>query len=141
MERAETSPIAGLRASGSAIEGGSAAVVLLLVGAAIFLLVGCLQSTAFAQYTVQGLALGSVYGALALALVLIYRATHVINFAQGELAMLTTYIAYQLMLWGLSYWAAFAATLAIAFALGTALQVTVIRPVQRSVIAVVIVTV
>ena len=86
MERAETSPIAGLRARGGAIDGGSAAVVLLLIGAAIFLLVGCLRSTAFAQYTVQGLALGSVYGALALALVLIYRATHVINFAQGEMA-------------------------------------------------------
>jgi branched-chain amino acid transport system permease protein len=141
MERAETSPLAGLRARGSAIDGGSAAVVLLLTGAAIFLLVGCLQSEKFAQYTVQGLALGSVYGALALALVLVYRATHVINFAQGELAMLTTYIAYQLMQWGLSYWAAFAATLAIAFALGTALQVTLIRPVQHSVIAVVIVTV
>jgi branched-chain amino acid transport system permease protein len=141
MERAETSPIAGLRARGSAIDGGSAAVVLLLIGAAIFLLIGCLRSTAFAQYTVQGLALGSVYGALALALVLIYRATHVINFAQGELAMLTTYIAYELMLKGLSYWEAFAATLAIAFVLGTLLQVTLIRPVQRSVIAVVIVTV
>src|SRR3954468_8418971 len=141
MERVETSPIAGLRARGSAIDSGSAAVVLLLIGAAIFLLVGCLQSTAFAQYTVQGLALGSVYGALALALVLIYRATHVINFAQGELAMLTTYIAWWLMEKGLSYWAAFAATLAIAFVLGTLLQITVIRPVQRSVIAVVIVTV
>ena len=141
MASAETSPIAALRARGGAIDGGSAAVVLLLIGGAILLLVGCLQSTLFAQYTVQGLALGSVYGGLALALVLVYRATHVINFAQGELAMLTTYIAFQLMEWGLSYWAAFAATLAIAFALGTALQVTVIRPVQRSVIAVVIVTV
>ena len=141
MERAETAPIAGLRARGGAIDGGSAAVVLLLIGAAIFLLVGCLRSTAFAQYTVQGLALGSVYGALALALVLIYRATHVINFAQGELAMLTTYIAWWLMEKGLSYWAAFAATLVIAFVLGTLLEVTLIRPVQHSVIAVVIVTV
>ena len=58
------------------------------------------------------------YGALALALVLVYRATHVINFAQGELAMLTTYIAYQLMQWG-SHTGGFAATLAIAFVLGT----------------------
>ena len=55
--------------------------------------------------------------------------------------MLTTYIAYQLMQWGLSYWVAFAATLAIAFALGTVLEVAIIRPVQHSVIAVVIVTV
>jgi branched-chain amino acid transport system permease protein len=142
VESAETSPLDGLRARGSDFDVGTATVVLLLVGAAIFLLVGCLQSTNFAQFTIEGLALGSVYGSLALALVLVYRATHVINFAQGELAMFTTYIAYELMLHGLSYWAAFAATLAIAFALGTVLQVTLIRPVQhRSVIAVVIVTV
>lgn len=141
MSSAETSPIDTLRSRGLGIDTSAATVALLLVAAAIFLLIGCLRSTAFAQYTVEGLALGSVYGALALALVLVYRATHVINFAQGELAMLTTYIAYQLMLWGLSYWAAFAATLAIAFVLGTALEVAVIRPVQHSVIAVVIVTV
>jgi branched-chain amino acid transport system permease protein len=140
MVTAATSRLEGLR-DRSGIDPGSATVVLLLLGAAIFLLIGCLRSTNFAEYTVQGLALGSVYGGLALALVLVYRATHVINFAQGELAMLTTYIAYQLMLWGLSYWAAFAATLAIAFVLGTVLEVTLIRPVQRSVIAVVIVTV
>jgi branched-chain amino acid transport system permease protein len=141
MASAESSAIAGLRRRG-ALDAGTATVWLVLVGAAIFLLIGCLRSTTFAGYTVQGLALGSVYGSLALALVLIYRATHVINFAQGELAMLTTYIAYQLMQWGLSYWVAFAATLAIAFALGTGIQVTLIRPVQhRSVIAVVIITV
>jgi branched-chain amino acid transport system permease protein len=141
MESAESSAIAGFR-DRSGIDPGAATVALLLLGAAIFLTIGCLKSTAFAFLTVQGLAIGSVYGALALALVLIYRATHVINFAQGELAMLTTYIAYELMTKGLSYWEAFAATLAIAFALGTVLQVTLIRPVQhRSVIAVVIVTV
>jgi branched-chain amino acid transport system permease protein len=139
---AETSAIAGLRARGTAIDPSVVAVVLLLLGAVIFLVVGCLQSTNFAQYTVEGVALGSVYGSLALALVLVYRATHVINFAQGELALFTTYIAYELMLHGLSYWVAFAATLAIAFVLGTVLQVTIIRPVQhRSVIATVIVTV
>ena len=48
---------------------------------------------------------------------LIYRATEVINFAQGEMAMATTYFAYQLMLWGLSYWVAFFVTLVIAFVL------------------------
>jgi branched-chain amino acid transport system permease protein len=138
---AATSRLEGLRAR-SAIEPGAVTVALLLFGAAIFLLVGCLQSAKFAEYTVEGVAIGSVYGGLALALVLVYRATHVINFAQGELAMLTTYIAYELMARGLSYWVAFAATLAIAFALGTVLQVTLIRPVQhRSVIATVIVTV
>lgn len=116
-------------------------VVVGLVGACVFLVVGSFSSTIFAQQTVAGLAQGVIYGSLALALVLIYRATEVINFAQGELAMATTYIAYQLTLWGLSYWAAFFLTLAIAFVLGVVIQVTVIRPVQHSVIAVVIVTI
>jgi branched-chain amino acid transport system permease protein len=115
---------------------------LLLVAGAVGLLVGSLRSDVFAQLTVQGLALGAVYGSLALALVLVYRATRVVNFAQGELAMATTYIAYQLIKWGLSYWEAFFATLAIAFVLGTVLEVVLVRPVQhRSVIAAVIVTV
>jgi len=142
MSSLETPAIPGFRGRGGALDASTAAVWLFLLGAAIFLLIGCLQSKNFAQLTVEGIALGSVYGSLALALVLVYRATHVINFAQGELAMFTTYIAYALGLRGLSYWEAFAATLAIAFVLGTVLQVTLIRPVQhRSAIAVVIVTV
>ncbi len=121
---------------------GQVAIAVVLLAGAIALLVCSLGSTKFATSTVAGVALGLVYGSLALALVLIYQATHVINFAQGELAMFTTYIAYQLIQWGLSYWEAFFATLAIAFLLGTVLQVAVIRPVQhRSVIATVIVTV
>ncbi|MDX6480521.1 MAG: branched-chain amino acid transport system permease protein [Gaiellaceae bacterium] len=115
---------------------------MLLLAAAIFLLVGSLASAKFASFTVLGVAGGMIYGSLALALVLIYRATHVINFAQGELAMLTTFLAWQLSQWGLSYWEMFFATLAIAFVLGTVLQVAVIRPVQhRSVVATVIVTI
>jgi branched-chain amino acid transport system permease protein len=117
-------------------------VFVLLGAACVFLLIGSLESTVFAQQTVSGVALGAVYGSLALALVLIYRATEVINFAQGEMAMATTYVAYQLMLWGLSYWEAFFITLAFAFVFGVVVQVVFIRPVQhKSVIAVVIVTV
>jgi branched-chain amino acid transport system permease protein len=115
---------------------------LLLVAGGAGLLVGSLRSSVFAQLTVQGLALGAVYGSLALALVLVYRATRVVNFAQGELAMATTYVTWQLIQWGLSYWEAFFATLAIAFVLGTVLELVLIRPVQhRSVISAVIVTV
>ena len=64
----------------------------MLVGSrgGVFLLVGSLVSDIFAQQTVAGLAQGAIFGSLALALVLIYRATEVINFAQGELAMATT---------------------------------------------------
>jgi branched-chain amino acid transport system permease protein len=126
----------------TAVTGGVSAPVLIgLLAAAAFLVVGSLASDIFAQQTVAGLAQGAIFGSLALALVLIYRATEVINFAQGEMAMATTYIAYQLTLWGLSYWAAFFLTLPIAFVIGFVLQVLVIRPVQHSVIAVVIVTV
>jgi branched-chain amino acid transport system permease protein len=122
--------------------GVSLPVLGLLLAGAIFLMIGSLVSSQFAELTVSGVAQGCVFASLALALVLIYRATEVVNFAQGEMAMGTTYIAYQLTLWGLSYWGAFLATLGIAFVGGIALQQLVIRPVQqKSVIAVVIVTI
>src|SRR5215831_16396183 len=122
--------------------GVSIPVLVGLVAAAAFLVIGSIVSPIFAQQTVAGLSQGAIFGSLALALVLIYRATEVINFAQGELAMATTYIAYQLTLWGLSYWLAFFLTLVIAFVLGVVIQVVVIRPVaQKSVLAVVIITV
>jgi len=122
--------------------GSSLPVLLLLAAIAVFLVAGSLLSSIFAQQTVAGLAQGAIFGSLALALVLIYRATEVINFAQGELAMGTTYVAYQLIQWGLSYWAAFFLTLGIAFVLGVVVQLVFIRPVQhKSVIAIVIVTV
>jgi branched-chain amino acid transport system permease protein len=121
--------------------GVSMPVVLFLVAAAIFLVVGSLVSPIFAQQTVAGLAQGAIFASLALSLVLIYRATEVINFAQGEMAMATTYFAYQLTLWHLSYWAAFFLALLMAFVFGAVVQVVLIRPVQHSVIAVVIVTV
>jgi branched-chain amino acid transport system permease protein len=114
----------------------------LLVAACIFLTVGSLMSDRFAEQTVGGLATGGIFASLALAIVLIYRATEVINFAQGEMAMLTTYIAWQLIHWGLPFWGAFFATLGIAFVGGVALERVVIRPVERAgVLAVVVVTI
>jgi branched-chain amino acid transport system permease protein len=127
----------------SAISTGASLPVLLgLVAVCVFLAAGSLASDIFAQQTVTGLAQGAIYASLALALVLIYRATEVINFAQGEMAMATTYIAYQLTLWHVTYWLAFVLTLLIAFVLGAVVYGVVIRPVQhRSVIALVIITV
>jgi branched-chain amino acid transport system permease protein len=122
--------------------GASIPVLLGLAAVCVFLIVGSLVSNIFAQQTVTGLAQGAIYASLALALVLIYRATEVINFAQGEMAMATTYIAYQLTLWHITYWLAFVLTLLIAFVLGVVVYGVVIRPVQhRSVIALVIITV
>jgi branched-chain amino acid transport system permease protein len=117
-------------------------VLALLLAASAFLIVGSLASARFAEATVGGLATGGIFASLALALVLIYRATEVINFAQGEMAMFTTYIAWQLIQWGLSYWLAFVATLGIAFVGGVAIERIVIRPVEHAgVLTVVVVTI
>jgi branched-chain amino acid transport system permease protein len=96
----------------------------------------------FLQQVVSGLAQGSIFASLALALVLIYRATDVLNFAQGEMATFTTYVAWSLMDHGLSFWPAFAVTLVVAFVGGAAVERTLIRPVEhRPEIVIVIVTI
>ena len=93
------------------------------------------------QQVVSGLAQGAIFASLALALVLIYRATDVLNFAQGEMATFTTFIAWSLM-HHMSYWPAFALTLVIAFVGGAAIERTIIRPVEhRPDIVIVIVTI
>ena len=90
--------------------------------------------TDFAQQVVSGLATGSIYASLALAIVIIYRSTGVINFAQGEMAMFSTFIAWWLIADpnGPEYhlWIGFVLTLAISFAGGIALERLVIRPVE-----------
>lgn len=86
----------------------------------------------FFQQVVAGLASGGIYGALALAIVLIHRATGVINFAQGEMATFSTYIAWSLTTnHGVSYWPAVAITLVLSFLGGVGIHQTVIRPVER----------
>jgi branched-chain amino acid transport system permease protein len=97
----------------------------------------------FFQQVVAGLGSGAIYASLALALVLIHRATGVINFAQGEMAMFTTYIAWTLIEnHGWSYWPAFIVTLLFAFVLGLGIQRVVIAPVSNaSVLTIVIMTI
>jgi branched-chain amino acid transport system permease protein len=95
----------------------------------------------FLQQVVSGLASGGIFASLALALVLIYRATRVINFAQGEMATVSTFVAWSLVNHGMPFWGAFFLTLALSFAGGVALERVVIRPVENaSVLTVVIVT-
>jgi branched-chain amino acid transport system permease protein len=81
------------------------------------------------QQVVSGLASGGIYGSLALAIVLIYRSTGVINFAQGELATLSAFVCWTFMDHGWSFWPAFAATLALSFAGGVAIETALVRPV------------
>jgi branched-chain amino acid transport system permease protein len=77
----------------------------------------------------NGLSLGMIIAAFALALVLIFRSTRIINFAQGSMAMFTTYIALEIVTAGYSYWLAFAGALLAGFVLGGVIERVVIRPV------------
>lgn len=86
----------------------------------------------FFQLVESGIASGGIFASLALALVLIYNAMGLVNFAQGEMAMFATFIAYELMSHGLNFWIAFPITLALAFGGGVAVQRVVIRPVERA---------
>ncbi len=98
--------------------------------------------TQFLQQVVSGLASGGIYGSLALALVLIYRSTGVVNFAQGEMATFAAYVCWTLQDRGLSFWPAFAVTLVFAFVGGVAIERTLIRPIESApVLTVVIVTI
>jgi branched-chain amino acid transport system permease protein len=95
----------------------------------------------FLQQVLSGIASGGIYASLALALVLIYNAMGLVNFAQGEMAMFATFLAITLIDHGLSYWIALPLTLALAFVGGVVIQRVVIRPVERApILTLVIVT-
>ena len=96
----------------------------------------------FSQQIFSGFAAGAIYASLALALVMIYRATELVNFAQGEMAMFSAYIAWSLVNGGVSFWAAFVITLVVSFLGGMAIERVIIRPVENApVLAAVVVTI
>jgi branched-chain amino acid transport system permease protein len=82
----------------------------------------------FLQFTLSGISFGMIYAAIALSLVLIWRGTRLLNFAQGGMAMLTTYVAIEVIYKTHSYWAGFVVALAAGLVLGAASELTVIRP-------------
>ena len=84
----------------------------------------------FLQQVVSGLATGGIYASLALALVMIYQATEIVNYAQGEMAMFSTYLAWSLLNAGFPYWTAFFATLVLAFVGGVLIERLIVRPVE-----------
>lgn len=87
--------------------------------------------TLFLQQVVEGLGSGAIYATLALALVLIFRATGVINFGQGEMATLSAFLCWQLTAWGVSLGFAIAIAVAFSFLLGAAVERTIVRPVEQ----------
>ncbi len=94
----------------------------------------------FTQQVLAGLATGGIYASLALALVMIYQATELVNFAQGEMAMFSTYIAWTFIDAGVPFWPAFLLTISVSFIAGIVIERLIIRPVEKSpVLALVIV--
>ncbi|CAO3427894.1 branched-chain amino acid ABC transporter permease [Azospirillum endophyticum] len=86
----------------------------------------------FLNQLLSGVATGSIYACIALAIVMIYQAIDHVNFAQGEMAMFSTFIAYQLMQWGMPYWAAFVAAVVVSFIAGVAIERALFRPLQNA---------
>jgi branched-chain amino acid transport system permease protein len=82
----------------------------------------------FLQFTLSGIVFGMIYAAIALSLVLIWRGTRLLNFAQGGMAMFTTYVAIEVIYKTHSYWAGFVIALVAGLVLGAACELTVIRP-------------
>jgi len=95
----------------------------------------------FIEQVLNGIGNGVVYGSVALALVLIFRTTGVLNFAQGEMALFSTYITWKLTTWGMPVVTAIAISMAISFVGGAVIERTLIRPMEgRSALNVVIIT-
>jgi branched-chain amino acid transport system permease protein len=86
----------------------------------------------FIHQVLAGLATGAIYACMALAVVMIYQAIDHFNFAQGEMAMFSTFIAWQLMQWGFPYWAAFFVTIGISFAAGVLIERAIFRPIHNA---------
>ncbi len=85
----------------------------------------------FIDLTLAGLSAGAVYAAIGLALVLIWRATRIVNFAQGGMLMITTFLAYTVVSNGGSYWLALAVAVVSGLVLGAVVERLVVRPVEN----------
>jgi branched-chain amino acid transport system permease protein len=86
----------------------------------------------FIQQVLAGIATGGIYACMALAVVMIYQAIHHLNFAQGEMAMFSTFIAWQLLQWGVPYWLAFGLTIVISLIGGFVVERTIFKPIENA---------
>ncbi len=85
----------------------------------------------FLQRVIDGISQGSVYALIALGLVIIYRGTGHLNFAQGEMALFSTYCVYQFGEWGIPIWIALFLGMGVGFAIGALAEVTLVRPISK----------
>jgi branched-chain amino acid transport system permease protein len=86
----------------------------------------------FVNQVTAGVADGAIYACMALSVVMIYQAINHLNFAQGEMAMFSTFVSWQLMQWGVPYWGAFALTLIFSFAAGIAIERILFKPLAKA---------
>jgi len=86
----------------------------------------------FLQQVMTGLATGGIYACMALAVVMIYQAIDHLNFAQGGMAMFSTFIAWQLIAWGQPYWVAFVIAVAVSFVGGVLIERVLFRPIHNA---------
>src|ERR1051325_10609291 len=86
----------------------------------------------FVNQVLAGISTGAIYGCMGLAVVMIDQAIDHLNFAQGEMAMFSTFISWQLMQWGVPYWAAFVITLALSFVAGIAIERILFKPLAKA---------
>jgi len=86
----------------------------------------------FLQQTLSGLATGAIYACIALAVVMIYQAIDHFNFAQGEMAMFSTFLAWQMLQWGWPFWLAFIVCIALSFAGGVVIERVVFGPIRHA---------
>lgn len=82
----------------------------------------------FLHQVVAGLSTGGIYACMALAIVMIYQAIGHLNFAQGEMAMFSTFVAWQMIEWGAPYWIAFVLTIALSFVAGVLIERAIFKP-------------
>ena len=86
----------------------------------------------FLQQVVDGLTWGALYAAFALSIVLVYRASGIVNFAQGEMAMISAFCAWQFHQWGAPLYLAIAGAMVVAFLFGALTERVLIRPLASS---------
>jgi branched-chain amino acid transport system permease protein len=86
----------------------------------------------FLHQVFAGLSTGGIYALMALAIVMIYQAIDHLNFAQGEMAMFSTFVSWQMLQWGVPYWLAFLLTIAISFLGGVVIERLVFKPLKHA---------
>src|ERR1700750_2826663 len=86
----------------------------------------------FTNQVLAGIATGAIYACVALAVVMIYQAIDHLNFAQGEMAMFSTYVAWQLLQWGAAFWVAVILPAALSSAAGAGIERIVFKPVRNA---------